>query len=52
MPGDCHLFSVDCCISDAWVVLIDDKWRFVVLKAVNNFFVEKESTLEETVDGF
>ena len=51
MPGYCYLFSVDHLIGHAWVVFIDDKWRFVVLEVINKFSIEKESTLEEAVDG-
>ena len=37
MPGDCHLFTVDSCVGNAWIIWIDDKGCLVILEVGNNF---------------
>ena len=44
-------FFVDHSNDHTWVVLVDGEWRFVILEVIDKFSVEKESALEEAVDG-
>ena len=51
MPGDCHLFTVDSCNGNAWIIWIGDKGCLVILEVGDNcfVFVEEESALEKSV---
>ncbi len=49
MPGYCHLFTVDICVGNAGIIWVDDKGCLVILEVGDNFFVEEEGALEESV---